>query len=371
MGGVAGPRPPATDRGVAGHWFLRNTGLLRRRRTLPRCALPAGSPFRACGSRAPLKEHRLTVAQDAAGGCPAPVPRIPRVAPRRCAPSRASRSPRVACASGPTGAVPGARRQRPGTTRCGTSSAAPGIRHARCGEPAAGAGSGAGSAAAAGPGPGAVTETGHGSRPRPPATDRGVAGHWFLRSTGLHRRRRTLFRRALPAGFPRSACGSRAPLKEHRPASARRATGGCPAPVPRIPRVARRRCAPSRASRSPRVACASGPTGAVPGARRQRPGTTRCGTSSAAPGIRHARCGEPAAGAGAGSGAGSAAAAGPGPGAVTETGHGSRPRRRTRTEALRGTWFSETPVCFVGGARFPVARFPLVLRFARAGAGHR
>jgi hypothetical protein len=38
-------------------------------------------------------------------------------------------------ASGPTGAVPGDRRSPPGPTRCKAFSAAPGIRHARCGEP--------------------------------------------------------------------------------------------------------------------------------------------------------------------------------------------------------------------------------------------
>jgi hypothetical protein len=52
---------------------------------------------------------------------------------------------------------------------------------------------------------------------------------------------------------PCRACGSRAPLKKGQPASARRATGGCPAPVPRVPRVRRcrhaRRCARPRAQR--------------------------------------------------------------------------------------------------------------------------
>jgi hypothetical protein len=57
-----------------------------------------GSPFRACGSRAPLKEIRPAFARRATGGCPAPVPRAPDVRPRRCArrcaTSRAQRGPR-------------------------------------------------------------------------------------------------------------------------------------------------------------------------------------------------------------------------------------------------------------------------------------
>jgi hypothetical protein len=42
-------------------------------------------------------------------------------------------------------------------------------------------------------------------------------------------------RRDAPPRSPDRACGSRAPLKELRPAFARQATGGCPAPVPRGP----------------------------------------------------------------------------------------------------------------------------------------
>jgi hypothetical protein len=48
-------------------------------------ASPAVSPFRACGSRAPLKEIRPAFARRATGGCPAPVPRAPDVRPLRCA----------------------------------------------------------------------------------------------------------------------------------------------------------------------------------------------------------------------------------------------------------------------------------------------
>jgi hypothetical protein len=55
------------------------------------------------------------------------------------------------------------------------------------------------------------------------------------------------------------ACGSRAPLKENQPAFARRAAGGCPAPVPCAPSVRRRRharrCATSRAQRGTRSSC--------------------------------------------------------------------------------------------------------------------
>jgi hypothetical protein len=66
---------------------------------------------------------------------------------RRCARSRAQGGPRIAGpamhekgrtggwrVSGAAGAVPGARRSLPGSTCDATSSAAPGIRHARCGE---------------------------------------------------------------------------------------------------------------------------------------------------------------------------------------------------------------------------------------------
>jgi hypothetical protein len=108
------------------------------------------------------------------------------------------------------------------------------------------------------------------------------------------------------AGSPHRACGSRAPLEENRPTSARRAAGGCPAPVPRFPGASRHRCAMSRAQRGPRIACSaqhakrrsggrrfSGPTAAVPRDRRSLSGPTRHATFSAAPGIRHARFGEP------------------------------------------------------------------------------
>jgi hypothetical protein len=52
-------------------------------------------------------------------------------------------------------------------------------------------------------------------------------------SQGLHARRYA------PVRSPCRACGSRAPLKEIRSAFARKATGGCPAPVPRGPGVRR------------------------------------------------------------------------------------------------------------------------------------
>jgi hypothetical protein len=92
----------------------RLDGLPRRRCTLLRCVLPEGAPLenvpkharsvggtfsrtarpplrpprspnRACGSRAPLKELRSAFARRAAGGCPAPVPRVPDARRRRCA----------------------------------------------------------------------------------------------------------------------------------------------------------------------------------------------------------------------------------------------------------------------------------------------
>jgi hypothetical protein len=79
------------------------------------------------------------------------------------------------------------------------------------------------------------------------------------RLDGLKRRRRTLLRETPPAGSPFRACGSRAPLKENRPAFTRWTTGGCPAPVPRAPGVRRRRharrCATSRAQQGTCISC--------------------------------------------------------------------------------------------------------------------
>jgi hypothetical protein len=67
----------------------------------------------------------------------------------------------------------------------------------------------------------------------------GQEGQWlFMRLRSARRSASSPLRSS-----PDRACGSRAPLKENRPASARRATGGCPAPVPRAPGVRRRRCA--------------------------------------------------------------------------------------------------------------------------------
>jgi hypothetical protein len=136
---------------------------------------------------------------------------------------------------------------------------------------------------------------GDGHRTRPPVTgsvtDRAVSRHWDSRSTGLPShsaliapplrlaalRWRVAFvvlvqsrpppgvstaclvavKRCSgrpPGGSPCRACRSRAPLKENRLAFARRATGGCPAPVPRVPGVSHRRharrCATSRAPRA-------------------------------------------------------------------------------------------------------------------------
>jgi hypothetical protein len=62
-------------------------------------------------------------------------------------------------------------------------------------------------------------------------------------------------RKAPPTGSPCRACGSRAPPKENRPAVARRATGGCPVPVPRAPCVKPRRCQSLRAQQSPCSSC--------------------------------------------------------------------------------------------------------------------
>jgi hypothetical protein len=79
--------------------------------------------------------------------------------------------------------------------------------------------------------------------------------------------REALVRETRPGGSPVRACGSRAPLKENRPAFARRAAGGCPAPVPRIPGVRRRRhsrrCARSRVAQWRRLSFSVGPTGAA------------------------------------------------------------------------------------------------------------
>jgi hypothetical protein len=113
---------------------------------------PPRSPDRACGSRAPLKEIRSALARMATGGCPAPVPRAPGVRrrrhARRCAISRTQRIPRFSgpavhekgrtgdgLPSGPVAAVPGDRRSRFGHRSVDPLSAAPGIRHARPGEP--------------------------------------------------------------------------------------------------------------------------------------------------------------------------------------------------------------------------------------------
>jgi hypothetical protein len=67
-------------------------------------ALLAGSPCRACGSRAPLKQHRPAFARRAAGGCSAPEHGSPRHRPavtfgahRASAPAR---RPAVACSIG-------------------------------------------------------------------------------------------------------------------------------------------------------------------------------------------------------------------------------------------------------------------------------
>jgi hypothetical protein len=61
---------PTQDRGVS--------STFSRSGTSHRCA-PIRSPVRACGSRAPLKEIRSAFGRRAAGGCPAPVPRVPDV----------------------------------------------------------------------------------------------------------------------------------------------------------------------------------------------------------------------------------------------------------------------------------------------------
>jgi hypothetical protein len=143
------------------------------------------------------------------------------VSPWRCSHSRASRSPKLACAAAPTGAVPGARRSLPGSAQSETSSAAPGIRHARCGVP------------------------------RQAATPRGP----FSRSTGLPshsalvapplrlaalRWREVLLWKVPPAGSPGRAWRSQSSLKMKRRAGDRNATGemtGSASRGPRPPRV--------------------------------------------------------------------------------------------------------------------------------------
>jgi hypothetical protein len=84
-----GGRHPRTISATSG----RLDGLLGGCHALLRGGIPGvpdtDSPYRACGSRAPLKETRLAIARRATGGCPAPVPRVPDVWPRRYAKSRA------------------------------------------------------------------------------------------------------------------------------------------------------------------------------------------------------------------------------------------------------------------------------------------
>jgi hypothetical protein len=90
--------------------FLRRTGLpsrsalvapplrlaaLRWRVAFLREAPRTDSPYRACGSRAPLQELRSAFARMATGGCPASVPRAPGVGRRRQA--RRGASSRAPC----------------------------------------------------------------------------------------------------------------------------------------------------------------------------------------------------------------------------------------------------------------------------------
>jgi hypothetical protein len=145
------------------------------------CHGALGSPFRACGSRAPLTENRPTFARRATGGCPAPVSRAPGVRLRRSANPRAQRGTRFSGPAvhekgrdgtrrvlGPTGAVPGARRSasRPDARRDIFSGAW--LRHARSGDPAPGSG--------AAPASSVGFRGGHGLRPRSPVTDEAFRG---------------------------------------------------------------------------------------------------------------------------------------------------------------------------------------------------
>jgi hypothetical protein len=146
-----------------------------------------------------------------------------------------------------------------------------------------GTGTATGAAAASSADPGTATESGHGLRSR----TRKLRSTWFSAPPACRRVRRwsrlrsgsppcggvkhsscsgdlsatsgrldgllggcdALLRGAPPADSPFRACGSRAPLKKIRPTFARRATGGCPAPVPRVPGVRLGRCSNSRAQR--------------------------------------------------------------------------------------------------------------------------
>jgi hypothetical protein len=89
---LRGTRPEGAPRGIV----PIETQTLAAQYRVPhaRRCVPLRSLDRASGSRAPLKENRLASARSAAGGCPAPVPGVSDVRPRRGSTPRAPRSTR-------------------------------------------------------------------------------------------------------------------------------------------------------------------------------------------------------------------------------------------------------------------------------------